>query len=155
MGHATCLSSMLMWRQQSELKKREFKGMVRRLKKMGLTVLHIEETTNAEDAEWGEQTRCPYEDFLRVPEEHPDLNAIPSLCGTPFWPKKATLPDPAPRPDLLVMGDFEAPRHLSRMLDEWLVAAALVPLEDPPMTDAMDAAQRLDRDYEMLYGPSS
>ena len=81
-------ASVALLANQGELKKREFKGMVRRLKKMGLTVLHIEETTNAEDAEWGEQTRCPYEDFLRVPEEHPDLNAIASLCGTPFWQKR-------------------------------------------------------------------
>lgn len=147
-------ASVALLANQSELKKREFKGMVRRLKKMGLTVLHIEGTTISEDTEWGEEMGFHYEDVLRVAEEHPDLNAIVSLCGTPFWPKKATRPDPASLPDLLVMGDLERSRRLNQMMEKGLVASALVPREESSMEDATDAAQLLDRDYELRVGPS-
>ena len=148
-------ASVALLANQSELDKREFKGMIRRLKKMGLTVLHIKGVSDSDDAEWGDQMGFPYRDFLRVAEEHPNLNAIISLCGTPFWPKEAALPDPSSLPDLLVTGDIEMPHRLNRMLAQDLVTSALVPREDPGMEDATDAAQLLDRDYEMLYGPSS
>ena len=148
-------ASVALLANQSELNKREFKDMVRRVKKMGITVLHIETIANSGDAEWGDQTGFPYRDFLRVAEKYPGLNAVVSLCGTPYWPKKTTLPEPASLPDLLVTGDIEMPRRLLRMLDTGLVACALVPREDPPMYDATDAAQLLDRDYDMLVGPSS
>ena len=77
-----------------------------------------------------------------------------SLCGTPYRPKSARLPDPATLPDLLVTGDIETPHRLFRMLNRNLVTRALVPREDPLMEDATDAAQSLDRDYEVLPGPS-
>lgn len=137
-----------------ELKKREFKDMLRRLKKRGLRVQHIEGITGSEDEELEYEMGFPYEEVLRVAEAHPELNAIVSLCGTPFWPKEGTQPDLASLPALLVTGDFERSRRLVQMLEKKLVAHALVPLEDPSMVDAPEAAQLLDRDYEMLY-PSS
>ena len=145
-------ASVALLANQREVKKREFKDMVHRLKKLGLKVRHIEGISDAVNAE--DETGFHYEDFLRVAAAHPDLNAIVSLCGTPFWPKEATRPDPAALPDLLVTGDFERSRRTVQMLEKEWVACALVPLEDPPMYDAPDAAQLLDRDYELLVGPS-
>ncbi len=147
-------ASVALLANQSELKKREFKGMLRQLKKKGLKVQHIEGIANTQDEEQEYEMGFHYEDVLRVAEAHPGLNAIVSLCGTPFWPKKDTRPDPASLPDLLVTGDLERSRRVVQMLNKGLVACAMVPLEDPPMVDARDAAQLLDRDYEMLVGPT-
>ena len=147
-------ASVALLANQREVKKREFKGMVHRLKKLGLKVRHIEGISGADDEELEYEMGFHYEDFLRVAAAHPDLNAIVSLCGTPFWPEEATGPDPAALPDLLVTGDFERSRRTVQILEKEWVACALVPLEDPPMVDAPDAAQLLDRDYEMLYSSS-
>ncbi len=146
-------ASLALLADQSQLEKREFKDLLRRLKKMGLRVRHIEGITGADDEELEYEMGFLYEDVLRVAAAHPELNAIVSLCGTPFWPKKATRLDPASRPDFLVMGDLERSRRLYQMMEKGLVASALVPREEPSMQDATDAAQLLDRDYELLSGP--
>ena len=48
-------ASVALLASQGELKRRAFKGMVRRLKEKGLKIQHIEGTTDSEDAEWGEE----------------------------------------------------------------------------------------------------
>ena len=135
---------------QSELESPEIKRIVRQLKKAGMEVQHVEGVGSTGEGGQG----FPYEEYCRVAEEHPDLKALISLCGTPSRPKTETLPDPASLPPLLVTGELEVPARLRRMLYHGRVAAALVPRKDPSMEPTTTPAELLDRDYEMLHARS-
>ena len=60
--------------------------MIENLKAEELAVRHIEQLVMDTSQGWSDVTPgFPYEEFLRVAREHPRVDAVLSLSGTPYF----------------------------------------------------------------------
>jgi hypothetical protein len=104
---------------------RMMKPILRRLRKEGISVVHIE-ALPAEDApEFSlEMGGFPYSEFIRLSKAYPDADAILSLCGPPV---NVVHPKPGTLPALLITRVTpERADDVKKLLEqEWIQAAVL------------------------------
>jgi hypothetical protein len=113
------------------------KQRIQTLKREGVKVLHLEQLVPDPQSGWSTAASgFPYLEFLRVVEEHPNAEAVISLCGAPYLPENTeSLPAPDSLPPLLLPRVINWTPSLNAMLQSGRVSMALVPRQisgDPP-----------------------
>lgn len=107
---------------------KNFRRVYRSLESKGLSVLHVESLVYDEETGWiGTRYGFPYHEFLRVVREHPDADAVLSLCGIPYGFEDAVPGEAGGRPPLLIarIGDGKE-RDFDRPLQQgWIQAVVL------------------------------
>jgi hypothetical protein len=127
-----------------------FKHVYRALEKTGLHIQKVDQLVYNETVGWKQLLYgFPYEEFLRVAREHPDVDGVISLCGVPYFSKGTERPDPSSLPPLCVTRVERWSRALQDLVDEGRVATAAVPRETS-LKDGDDSADPFNQRYELL-----
>jgi len=107
---------------------KQFRQVLRSLKKEGVSVLHAEPLVYDEEAGWsGSKMGFPYSEFLRVVRENPDADAVLSICGLPYGVNDAEPGNRADLPPLLIARiEGEGRTAIDRLLNEGWIQAAVV-----------------------------
>jgi hypothetical protein len=99
--------------------------------KKEFNMTHVERLVYDETRGWTmAPSGFPYGEFLEVARAHPGAGAIISMCGAPYFSKGTQRADPASLPPLLVTRVDGLSKPLQALLEEGIVAVAVVPQED-------------------------
>lgn len=104
----------------------DYQRIFRALEDGGVSIQHVERLIVDERQGWDPfAPGFPYSEFVRVAGEYPDVDAVISLCGTPYGLVASDRPSSSARPPLLIMnkGWSGLPKWL---LDEGWVAGGVV-----------------------------
>jgi hypothetical protein len=113
------------------------KRMIKTLKEENLSIQHVERLVMDTRSGWSDAIPgFPYQEYLRVAREHPNADAILSLCSAPYPIPASEKNDVSSLPPLLLMRAAPWSPGLARLVEGGWVAMAVV-TKSPDMKDEM------------------
>ena len=112
--------------------KKEIKRVTKAIEQAGVNIVHSESVMKDDTRGWNfERGGFPYLEFLRMAETYPDIDAVISLCGLPYFDGVTHSVDPMKLPKLLTTSGIAEDEKAEALFHEGWLHAVTVTREEP------------------------